>query len=149
MKKGCVGDVYAPTADATAGVELAIQNRLPKGSFGPIHACVLIDDHPVAALADVTSRTIASGTALHLVTKVKPGRHVVRVLVEAPGIAEWSGYSFDPSSTHEIVTEIPVHAAVTVFGKNAESPRDMIQFEWQDDSVPAPTGAEILRTGAP
>lgn len=148
VKRECGAPIYTPDADAKTSLEVVVQNRLPKGSFGLLHACVLVDDKPIVSAADATDHPIAPLTALHVVAKVKEGRHVVRVLVESAGIAEWASYVWDTSSTHEVVAQIPVTAALTVFAKNAEQPRDVIAFEWKDDSVPVATG-QVLESGKP
>ena len=149
LKQSCGGAPYAPPADAKSSLDLAIQNRLPKASFGPLHACVTIDDRPLVPSAELAGREIAPATALHLLAKVNEGRHVVRVFVLANGAAELASYRFDTSSTHEVVAQIPVTAAVTVYAKNSDRAQDIVAFEWKDDSVPTPIAqGEVLRTQA-
>ncbi len=148
IKRACGEPIYAPAADAKTSLELVAQNRLPKASFGPLHVCVLVDDKPLISAADATANPIAPLTALHFASRVKEGRHVVRVLVETVGTGDVATYAWDTSSTHEVVAQIPVTAALTVYAKNADRATDMVAFEWKDDSVPIATG-QVLETPSP
>jgi hypothetical protein len=140
IKTSCGGAPYAPPVDAKNALEIVVENRLPKGSFGPLHACVLVDGRPLAppGAASATGTEVANATALHLVASVAPGKHALKLVVETPGLDEWKGYAWDTSSNHEVVTEASVTSTVTVFGKNAEQTRDMVAFEWKDATT---TGA--------
>ncbi len=143
IKSSCGGAAYAPPADAKNALEIVVENRLPKGSFGPLRVCVIVDGHPIASTpqATATGTEIAHATALHVVASVAPGRHTLKLVVSTPGVEEWKGYAWDTSSTHEVVTEASVTSAVSVFGRNAEQTRDMVAFEWKDQTstgAPAP-----------
>lgn len=138
IKTGCSGAVYAPPADAKTRLEVVVENRLPKGSFGPLHACVLVDEKPLVALDAATASEIANATALHLVATVTEGKHAVRIIVSAIGVAEWAGYAWDTAASHDVEAKASVTSTVTVFGKSSEQPKDMVVFEWKDSAPPPP-----------
>ncbi|CAN5818561.1 hypothetical protein BH09MYX1_BH09MYX1_12020 [soil metagenome] len=135
IKLGCDGAPYAPPADAKDTIEIVVANRLAKGSFGPMHVCVLLDDKPLLSVSDA-SRDVATATAIHVVAAVKDGKHTLRLLVEAAGVAEWQGFTFETSTAHDVDAHGALTATVTVFSKNAEKPKDMVAFEWKDTAPP-------------